>query len=190
MTIPAIERELLDTSGDLQPRPHANCYWLIPGRLLAGEHPGAMDAMSGIARVEALLDAGVRQCIDLADEREGPAPYVPILFERAAARGIRVAHRRFAMPDFGVPSAAVMRTTLDTIYDAIGAGAMPYVHCWGGIGRTGTVVGCLLREQGFSAVEALAVIERKWLSMEKRARHPRSPETDAQIAFIKRWGDA
>ena len=91
------------------------------------------------------------------------------------------------MPDFGVPSAALMRTTLDTIYDALGAGAIPYLHCWGGIGRTGTVVGCLLREQGFSAVEALAVIERKWLSMEKRTRHPRSPETDAQIAFIERW---
>jgi len=26
-----------------------------------------------------------------------------------------------------------------------------YVHCWAGVGRTGTVVGCLLREQGFSA---------------------------------------
>ena len=145
--------------------------------------------MGGIVRVDALLDAGMRRFIDLTGANEGPAPYVPILDERAAARDLRVAHRRFAMPDFGVPSTALMRTTLDTIYDAIGAGDMLYLHCWGGIGRTGTVVGCLLREQGFSATAALDVIQRKWLAMEKRTRHPRSPETDAQVAFIERWGD-
>jgi hypothetical protein len=62
-----------------------------------------------------------------------------------------------------------------------------YVHCWGGVGRTGTVVGCLLREQGFDAAAALAVIERKWRSMAKRDRHPNSPETPGQVAFIERW---
>ena len=190
MTSPTIDRHLFNTPGDPEPRPHPNCYWLIPGRLLAGEHPGAIDAMDGIARIDALLDAGVRRVIDLTDEREGPAPYVPILFERALARDIGVAHRRFAFPDFGVPSAALMRTTLDAIYEAIDAGDMLYLHCWGGIGRTGTVVGCLLCEQGFSAAEALAVIDRKWLSMEKRGRHPRSPETAAQVAFIERWCNA
>ena len=42
MAIPAIERRILDVPGDALPRPHANCYWLIPGQLLAGEHPGAI----------------------------------------------------------------------------------------------------------------------------------------------------
>jgi len=40
-----------------------------------------------------------------------------------------------------VPSAALMRATLDAIYDAIDAGETLYLHCWGGVGRTGTVVG-------------------------------------------------
>ena len=96
---PAIERRVLDMPGDIVARPHANCYWVIPGRLLAGE--------------------------------------------------------------------------------------TPYVHCWGGAGRTGTVVGCLLRAQGFDAAAALAVIERRWGSMEKRNRHPFSPETAEQVAFIE-----
>jgi len=187
MTVPAIERHVLDTPGDFVGRPHANCYWLIPGRLLAGEHPGAMVAAEGIARVDALLDYGVRRFIDLTAEHEGPAPYVPILFERAAARGVGVAHRRFAIADFGVPSPELMRGTLDAIYDAIGASETLYLHCWGGVGRTGTVVGCLLREQGFDAVGALAVIERKWRTMAKRNRHPNSPETAEQVAFIERW---
>jgi len=155
--------------------------------LLAGEQPGANFRGDCIVRIDALLDAGVRQFIDLAAEHEGPGSYVPILFERAAARRVRVAHRRHAIPDFGVPSAASMRATLDAIYDAIGAREPIYLHCWGGVGRTGTVAGCLLREQGFDAAGALDLIERKWRSMEKRTRHPSSPETTEQVAFIKRW---
>ena len=184
---PVFERHVLDTPGDAVARPHANCYWVIPGRLLAGEHPGAIVAADGAARIDALLDAGVRRLIDLTAEHEGPAPYVPILFERAAARGVRVLHDRFAIPDFDVPSAILMRTTLDVVYSVLGAGETLYLHCWGGVGRTGTVVGCLLREQGFAAADALDLIGRKWQSMEKRIRNPISPETRGQIAFIERW---
>ena len=190
MTVPAIERHVLDTPGDVVARPHANCYWVIPGRMLAGEHPGAIAVPDGLARIDALLDAGVRRFIDLTAENEGPAPYIPVLFERAAARGVRVDHRRFAIPDFGVPAPALMRVALDAAYEAIGAGEALYIHCWGGVGRTGTLVGCLLREQGFAAAAALAVIDRKWRSMEKRTRHPNSPETAEQVAFIGGWPDA
>ena len=163
---------------------------LIPGRLLAGEHPGAMDPSVGRARIEALLDTGVRQFVDLTAAHEGPAPYVAVLVDRAAARGVRVAHRRHAIPDMGVPSAALMRRVLDTLYGALDAGELPYVHCWGGVGRTGTVVGCLLREQGFTAAEALDLIGRKWRVMETRGRHPVSPETAEQVAFVERWESA
>ena len=187
MAIPALDRHEFDAPGDVRARPHGNCYWLLPGRLLAGEYPGAIVAANGAARIDALLDAGVRRCIDLTHAHEGPAPYAPVLLERAAARGVRVVHHRFAIPDLGVPSAALMRTTLDAVYEAMALGETPYLHCWGGIGRTGTVVGCLLREQGFGAAAALDVIGRKWLAMEKRDRHPRSPETPEQIAFIERW---
>jgi hypothetical protein len=185
--LPVIGRSVFDTPGDVIARPHDNCYWLIPDRLLAGEHPGAIAAADGITRIDALLDAGVRRFIDLTAEHEGPGPYTSILLERAATRGIRVDHRRFAIPDFGVPSSTLMRATLDAIYAAIDAGERLYLHCWGGVGRTGTVVGCLLREQGFDAADALDVIARKWQAMEKRTRHPNSPETRGQIAFIERW---
>ena len=33
-----------------------------------------------------------------------------------------------------------------------------YVHCWGGIGRTGTVVGCLLAADGMDCDQLLAAI--------------------------------
>jgi hypothetical protein len=187
MTIPGIERDAFDTPGDALARPHANCYWVIPRLLLAGEHPGSHLHHDCVRRVDALLDAGVRQVIDLTDLFEGPGPYISILRERAESRALPVAHHRFTIPDFDVPKFATMRAALDAIYGALGAGEPAYLHCWGGVGRTGTVVGCLLREQGFTAAEALDLIERKWRVMEKRLRHPRSPETPEQIAFVERW---
>jgi len=60
-----------------------------------------------------------------------------------------------------------------------------YVHCWGGIGRTGTVAGCWLIEQGHSCDEAFARIK------ELRAPTPdgqiESPQTAAQRAFVRGW---
>ena len=191
MTIPAIERQVLDAPGDVIARPHANCYWLIPGRLLAGEHPGAVVAAAGVARIDALLDTGVRQFIDLTAEHEGPAPYVATLLERAD--GARRSASRIGGSRSGISAcrpAALMRATLDAIYGALAAGEPVYVHCWGGVGRTGTVVGCLLREQGFDAAEALAVIGRKWQAMEKRVRHPRSPESARAVRVHRASGRA
>ena len=39
----AIDRLALASPGDALPRPHDNCYWLLPGRMLAGEYPGVAD---------------------------------------------------------------------------------------------------------------------------------------------------
>ena len=39
-----------------------------------------------------------------------------------------------------------MREILDCLDDALRSGRKVYVHCRAGIGRTGTVVGCLLVE--------------------------------------------
>ncbi|HUF27474.1 MAG TPA: ADP-ribosylglycohydrolase family protein [Gemmatimonadaceae bacterium] len=76
---------------------------------------------------------------------------------------------------------------LDAIDAAHRAGHGVYVHCWGGIGRTGTVVGCHLVRWGLGGDDALAALDELWTTVDKKTWFPRSPQTDAQCAFVRQW---
>ena len=139
------------------PTPYPRSYWVIPGRLLAGVFPGDKDAVAARDKLKALFDAGIRCIVNLMepDERDyAGAPFVdygPLFEAIAASRGQKIACLRFAVPDLGVPDSDTMRRILDAIDTALAARRPVYVHCWGGIGRTGTVVGCFLVRHGLSA---------------------------------------
>jgi atypical dual specificity phosphatase len=183
-----LDTELLQAAGDCLPRPHPNCYWLVRGRVLAGEYPGVRDPAALRQRVDALLDAGVTHCFDLTHELESLPAYAATLERAGAARGVATRTQRFSVADFGVPSVNGMRTTLAAIDEALLGGGVAYLHCRAGIGRTGTAAGCLLVEQGLSGEAALALINFKWQVVAKRDVAPHSPETADQRDFIARWG--
>ena len=124
--------------------PIPNSYRLLDGRLIGGDYPGGRDDMPARGKLGALFDAGVTTFIDLTEPHE-LAPYDVLVAELARARGGEVKYCRLPIRDASVPrSAAVMREILDEIDDALDNGGVVYVHCWGGVGRTGTVVGCHL----------------------------------------------
>ncbi len=166
----------------LNPIPHS--YWVLPGRLLAGAYPGAADETLARKRVRQLLEAGVTFFLDLTEEGE-LNPYFPLAQEEDGGQTKRMEHHRLPIRDFDVPPAEHMADILDTIDAALEAGHTMYVHCWGGIGRTGTVVGCYLVRQGMSGEEALAEIAR--LRQHIPAGGRRSPETAAQRQMILEW---
>lgn len=166
--------------------PIADSYWVQPGLLLAGEYPGAREEAAAREKLGALLDVGIRQFVDLTEAGEYHLrPYWPLVQQLAAARGIEAAHTRLAIPDMGVPTRGHMLAILDAIDAAVTAGRGVYVHCFGGIGRTGTVVGCYLVRHGADAQTALAEIARRRVGTPDGYR--RSPETEEQRRLVLTW---
>ncbi len=153
-------------------------YW-VTGSLAAGEYPGAEDTATARERIARFEQAGVTAFVDLTDARDRLAPYAPHL--RRATR----AHH--SIMDHQVPTMAEMRATLDTIDEALAHGEVVYVHCWGGVGRTGTVIGCWLVRHGHAADEAIDLIRTRRLATPDFARYPLSPQTPGQHAFVRAW---
>ncbi len=167
-------------------RPLPESYWVEPGRFLAGEYPAAEGDFKTRKRLAMLLTAGLDTFIDLTTTAELP-PYHSTLTEEALVLERAVTYRRFAIGDFGLPTREQMTRILDAIDSSLGVGHKVYLHCWGGIGRTGTTVGCYLVRHGMSGEEALRQLAEWWKGVPKSARYPHSPETFEQMNFILGW---
>ena len=170
--------------------PLPNSYLLPTGFGFAGEYPGAADPAAARARLVRLLDAGVRSFLDLTTEDDGLAPYAELLAGLAGERGIEVTYRRMEIRDLRTPPARDMIAILDHMDAERAAGRPLYVHCWGGVGRTGTVVGCHLVRSGLTGDDALAAVSRCFAMMSKsrlRKFLGGSPETRAQREMVRTW---
>ncbi len=169
-------------------RPHGECYWVRPGAFLAGEYPAGVTEAAARRRLAGLLAAGLDSYVDLTAADELPG-YTHLLQAEAELRGALPRHRRFAVPDHGVPESPELMDDIVAHIDAeLAAGRGVYLHCRAGIGRTGMVVACWLVAQGASPDVALAQLAEWWRGVEKSWRHERSPETDQQVSFVAAWG--
>lgn len=167
-------------------RPIPESYWVLPGRLLAGEYPGEIDEELTRRRIDALIEAGFYMFIDLTKSNE-TWPYSRILRNEAKIYEVEAIHRRFPIGDFGLPTPEQMNSILNVIDEGLQAERKIYLHCWGGIGRTGTTVGCYLVRQGKTGEEALDQLSVWWRGVPKSRYHLHSPETLEQMEFIRTW---
>jgi ADP-ribosylglycohydrolase len=163
-------------------------YWAEPDRLLAGEHPGDADPVVAAARIGTLLDAGIDYFLDLTwpDELPDYAPLLPSPYASGPRRAVMYSRR--PIRDHALPDEPLqMVEILDELDDALRGGHRVYVHCRAGIGRTGTVVGCWLARRLGSGDDALAALETLWRNAERDRDYPRTPETEAQVEYVRQW---
>lgn len=167
-------------------RPIPESYWVEPDHLLAGEYPARFEPELTRKRLDALIEAGINTFIDLTRTNEA-IDYARILLDEARLYEVEVEYQRFPIGDFGLPTPQLMKSILDKIDATLQAGRKIYLHCWGGIGRTGTTVGCYLVRRGRTGEEALRQLSEWWHTVPKSHLHPRSPETYEQAQFIRNW---
>lgn len=159
-------------------------YWVIAGRLLATEYPGHKTEEQARRKLAVLTGAGVNSFVDLTEAGERTwdgSPMVP--YDGLLPDGVK--HKRFEIPDQGV----IVDDEYDGIVDHIRAeldeGRVVVLHCWGGKGRTGTVVGCwLIDTEGLGYPEVIDRM-RELRAGSSKASHP-VPDTEEQHRVLRR----
>ena len=113
-----------------------HAWWVIPGRLLAGEYPGSLDPNAAARKRQALVDAGVD-------------------------------------------------SILGHIQRELDSNKIVYVHCWGGKGRTGTVIGAwLIEREDLTYAEALQRMQELRRGTRK-SQHP-VPESEVRQEVLRK----
>jgi protein-tyrosine phosphatase len=152
--------------------------YVVSDGLLAGEYPGSPDGASAERRLRAFVDHGLTTFVDLTHPADALAPYEHLL----PTGGRRIAH---PIVDLGTTTVPHMTRILDDVDTALAEGGGVYVHCWGGIGRTGTVVGCWLVRHRLDDGDPLRAIAR--LRRGAPDAWAASPQTEAQREMVSAW---
>jgi len=110
-----------------------------------------------LAAAHALMESGFSTIACLLDTEEMP----PQWRDACAAAGLRFLHHPIA--DYGIPADAwSFRTWLSQLLDELARGRGLYLHCRGGLGRTGTAFGCLLALAG-GVEDPVAFVRRVYM---------------------------
>jgi protein-tyrosine phosphatase len=95
----------------------------------------------------------------------------------ARRAGLRWVH--FPIPDMWVPSdAAAARRLVARLLRALEDGRDVVVHCWGGLGRAGTIAACCLVARGCEPRRAIAIV---------RSTRPGAVQSMQQELFVREF---
>jgi atypical dual specificity phosphatase len=137
--------------------------WYIEGELAAMGKPGTY---TGLRReLEALKQLGIRRLLTLTE--------VPLGVGLGKLPFSHIEH--LPIVDFTAPSLAELRRAVAVIEEARRAGEAILVHCYMGLGRTGTVIAAYLISRGWDAGEAVDYVRRL---------RPGSIQTESQLNAV------
>jgi predicted protein tyrosine phosphatase len=168
-------------------KPFGRSYWVIPGQFLAGYYPGAVETAETEQKLKAIAKYNIQVMIDLTEVGAVNLEGIPMVSYEEVIKKLELplAHYRFPIQDMNIPGVEQMKTILDFIDHLFEQGMNVYVHCLGGIGRTGTVVGCWLKRhhQNIDALQVIAELRTGYDTLD----WVDSPETENQKKMIREW---
>lgn len=149
--------------------PIRDFYWAIPSLLGGMQQPGLLGNVQ--EDIVALKEFGVAVVVNLTEN----AFYTHDL----EALGLRSVH--FPIPDMGVPEFPPALDLCRRISAWIDVGQCTVLHCRAGLGRTGTIIACVLVYRGQGAIQAIETV---------RKINPRYIQTDQQLAFVEQFANS
>lgn len=161
-----------------------NQSYRVSKHLWAGEYPGDKNGETAKNKLTRMIQFGIRCFFDLTEEGE-LIPYENLLPPN-------VSYVRFPIRDVSVPqSIENVRKLVQTILQtADGTHGEVYVHCWGGVGRTGTIIACLIAEgmENPTLDKVMGELRTRFAMMPKSA-YRQTPETKEQEQFVQQYID-
>lgn len=157
----------------------------VSRNVFAGEHPLFDIYKSSIkGNIPALLKFGITVFLDLTQSYEVPeyASFLPSDVQRIS----------FPIRNCDVPSSVesvmdLFRRLEQLMHEQ--SQAKLYIHCHGGVGRTGTIVACYyIYFEHLSFEEALDKMRRQY-TQSSRSKFMNAPETKRQIEFVRRFAE-
>ncbi|GAB4815508.1 hypothetical protein N2152v2_002554 [Parachlorella kessleri] len=187
------------------PTPWSN--WVIRGRILAGAYPASLDDFETDHILTTLLELGVNTFVCLQAEfalhtpetswrtGHGLRPYIKdaqrLLIRARETQSTRIKQDKLdflhlPIIDGSVTSDTALSRLADDCNMRVLRGERLYIHCWGGHGRTGTLVATMLgRLYSLSCSNALRYTQA-FHDSRKYPQGVRSPQTQPQVAQVRR----
>ncbi len=169
----------LRTVPRLQHAPGRLGMTFAPGKHDLHGHAGAhwRDLTTDIVRLREHF--GVARFVLLLEDHELDALGIADIRNVVPAHGIELL--RYPIPDGGVPTDQASTMSLIKLIVAwVSEGERVVVACRGGLGRTGTIVGCVLREAGLDGPAAIELT---------RGSRSNTIENRGQEAYVSGWTD-
>lgn len=175
-------------TGSIPLGPTNRSFWVVEGRFAGGAYPGKKKPGRALHLdvAQQLLDVGVNLFVNLTQDYPGGTDEHLRRYDDWVKEVAEV--QRFPITDVSVPSdPQVMVDILDCIDEGLANEKLVYVHCWGGVGRTGIAVACWLIRHGYAPPEETIALLSRLRSGDKGAGMRPSPEAQDQEEFVASW---
>lgn len=141
--------------------------WIRPGLLAGSARPGLLEPLEDDARQ--LRDFGFELLVNLTETAY-----------ELGCDGHAFEFYNFPIVDMSVPMPETMATACGFLWERLDAGTKTLVHCKAGLGRTGTLLACLLVYRGANPERAVT---------EVRLVNPHFIQNRTQESFVRRFSE-